>query len=86
MAFDGIPTDIPVYVPAGSINDYKAAAEWKSFTNYQPLGNTSAIETIEAADNTEAVYYNLNGVRVDNPTSGLYIKRQGNKAVKVRVK
>ncbi|WP_289742821.1 leucine-rich repeat domain-containing protein [Muribaculum intestinale] len=86
MAFDGIPTDIPVYVPAGSINDYKAAAEWKSFTNYQPLGNTSAIETIEAADNTEAVYYNLNGVRVDNPTSGLYIKRQGNKAVKVLVK
>lgn len=86
MAFDGVPTDIPVYVPANSINDYKAAAEWKEFTNYQPVGNTSGIESIEAADNTEAVYYNLNGVRVDNPTSGLYIKRQGNTAVKVLVK
>ncbi|MDE5706024.1 leucine-rich repeat domain-containing protein [Muribaculum sp.] len=86
MAFDGVPTDIPVYVPANSINDYKAASEWKEFTNYQPVGNTSGIESIEAADNTEAVYYNLNGVRVDNPTSGLYIKRQGNTAVKVLVK
>lgn len=34
----------------------------------------------------EAVYYNLQGVRVDNPGPGLYIKKQGSKAVKVIVK
>lgn len=31
----------------------------------------------------EAVYYNLNGVKVANPESGLYIKVQGGKATKV---
>ena len=45
----------------------------------------SGLETIEAAD-TEAEYYNLQGVRVDNPSAGLYIRRQGNKATKVYVK
>ncbi len=36
--------------------------------------------------NGEAVYYNLNGVRVANPANGLYIKVQGGKASKVLVK
>ena len=31
-------------------------------------------------------YYNLNGVRVENPAAGLYIRRQGNKVTKVLVK
>ncbi|MDE5608252.1 MAG: chitobiase/beta-hexosaminidase C-terminal domain-containing protein [Muribaculaceae bacterium] len=37
-------------------------------------------------DNAPAVYYNLQGVRVDNPTPGLYIMRQGSKAIKVLVR
>lgn len=48
--------------------------------------STSGIEEIEAADNADAVYYNLNGVRVDNPENGLYIRVSGNKATKVLVK
>lgn len=48
---------------------------------------TGAVEVIEADDaNVPAEYYNLNGVRVDNPTHGIYIKRQGAKATKVYVK
>lgn len=31
-----------------------------------------------------AVYYNLQGIRVDNPANGIYIKRQGNKTSKVQ--
>ena len=31
----------------------------------------------------ETVYYNLQGVRVDNPTSGVYIRVRGNKSDKV---
>lgn len=34
-------------------------------------------------DNAPAVYYNLQGVRVDNPTNGIYIQRQGSKVNKV---
>lgn len=43
---------------------------------------TTAIEDIEAAD-APVEYFNLQGIRVANPTSGLYIKRQGNKVTKV---
>ncbi len=34
-------------------------------------------------NNIPPVYYNLQGIRVDNPTNGLYIERRGNKAIKV---
>ncbi len=38
--------------------------------------------TVDEA-NGPAAYYNLQGVRVENPESGLYIRVQGGKAVKV---
>ncbi len=44
---------------------------------------TTGVEAIAADANTEAVYYNMQGVKVANPTNGLYIKVAGNKAVKV---
>jgi hypothetical protein len=43
--------------------------------------------TTDVDNNAPAEYFNLNGVRIDNPTApGLYIRRQGNKASKVIVK
>lgn len=42
----------------------------------------SLIDEVEATD-APAEYYNLQGIRVDNPTSGLYIRRQGNTVTKV---
>ena len=38
---------------------------------------------IELDLNAPVEYYNLQGVRVENPTSGLYIRRQGNNVSKV---
>ncbi|MDE5734040.1 MAG: Ig-like domain-containing protein [Duncaniella sp.] len=49
---------------------------------YKVKDVNTAIEDIEAAD-APVEYYNLQGIRVANPTSGLYIKRQGNKVTKV---
>lgn len=46
-------------------------------------GETSAITDIAADENAPVEYFNLQGIRVDNPTSGLYIKRQGSKVTKV---
>lgn len=43
-------------------------------------GTTTGIEGIETQDGEENVYYNLNGMRVDNPTKGVYIKN-GKKVV-----
>lgn len=47
----------------------------------------SGIEDITVADtNAPVEYYNLQGLRVENPANGLYIKRQGKTATKVFVK
>ena len=45
----------------------------------------SGVEGIEV-EAGEAVYYNLQGVKVANPENGVFIKVQGNKASKVLVK
>ena len=36
-AFSGVDKSIPVYVPAESVEAYKAAEYWKEFTNIQPI-------------------------------------------------
>lgn len=46
--FIGIPTDIPVYVPKESIEQYQSAPEWSNFTNYQ--GFLTAIPSVEAGN------------------------------------
>ena len=52
----------------------------------QDLGPTG-IETI-GTDNADApaVYYNLQGVEVENPAGGIYIRRQGDKVEKVVIR
>lgn len=42
-----------------------------------------AVEAVEAEADGAAVYYNLQGVKVDNPDRGIFIKVQNGKAVKV---
>lgn len=46
----------------------------------------SGVAEVEAAENGEVVYYNLQGVKVAEPENGLYIKVQGNKATKVLIR
>ena len=43
----------------------------------------SGIEDIEADEDAEAEYYNLQGICVDNPTHGIYIMRRGSVISKV---
>lgn len=45
--------------------------------------NTSGIAGVEIDENAPVEYFNLQGVRVNNPANGLYIMRQGDKVVKV---
>lgn len=45
-----------------------------------------AVSTVIANENAPVEYFNLQGVRVDNPANGLYIRRQGNEVSKVLVK
>ena len=39
-----------------------------------------------ATDNAQAVYYTLDGVKVNNPAKGLYIVKHGSKVSKVILK
>lgn len=47
---------------------------------------STGITNIEADTNAPVEYFNLQGVRVENPENGLYIRRQGNKVSKVIIK
>ena len=56
----------------------------KAASKYAFEYENTGIESIESEDVTAPVeYYNLQGVRVMNPSKGLYIKKQGDKATKV---
>lgn len=56
----------------------------------QPLSieksGSSAITDIAIDGNAPVEYFNLQGIRVDNPENGLFIRRQGNTVTKVLVK
>lgn len=45
--------------------------------------NPVSIASLQAAENGNAIYFNMQGQRVENPTEGLYIKVQNGKALKV---
>lgn len=67
-------------------NDVSLANFMKaSLTLDKPL--TAGVGSVSVEDSNAPVeYYNLQGVRVENPESGLYIRRQGNTVTKVMVK
>lgn len=48
--------------------------------------SSSGLQDIEADENAPVEYYNLQGVKVENPESGIYIRRQGSKVEKVVIR
>lgn len=66
------PTNTPMYIRISPSEGIGQA---------QP-DTTTAVEAIEAADE-EAVYFNMQGMRVNNPEKGLYIVKKGNKVAKI---
>ena len=47
------------------------------------LGTSTGVESVDSETNAPKEYYNLQGVRVENPGKGLYIVHQGSKTSKV---
>lgn len=76
------------WVPTGDINQVVIG---KSATGNAPAiksiivyySNESGVEEILAAEDSEAVYFNLQGQRVNNPERGIFIKVVNGKALKV---
>ena len=81
--FNSVKTEaVPLTVPQESVSLYQVADTWMDFWNITGSDFSGIDETL--FDDTEgAEYYNLQGVKVVNPLSGLYIKKQGNKVTKV---
>ncbi len=53
---------------------------------YDVFGSAGVEDVTVSDENAPVEYFNLQGVRVENPEAGLYIRRQGNTATKVLVK
>ena len=66
----------------GDIIKYFSVAGLKNSTEYV-LEGSSAIEEVGVDAEAPVEYFNLQGVKVVNPENGIFIKRQGGKAVKV---
>lgn len=78
--------DAPAKVWVGLGKDQNTPAQyWNPFADFklEVLDASSAVDGIAVDDADAPVeYYNLQGVRVANPSEGLYIEKKGNKAVK----
>lgn len=69
-----------------NFNDWIVNGTADTFTITFPA--TAGVDSVDAdTDSNEPVeYYNLQGVKVDNPVSGIYIRKQGDSVSKVAVK
>lgn len=76
-------------VPAGTYDMTLLVTVYKGAPSLYVISynnDGSGVAEVEAEAAGEAVYYNLQGVKVAEPENGLYIKVQGNKATKVLVR
>lgn len=85
-AVNGDFVDTEVYeaatltVPEASVEAY---SENTYFSKFEKIEAAAGVDGIEADDvNAPVEYFNLQGVRVANPSAGLYIVRQGSKVTK----
>lgn len=69
------------YAPCGS---YDMVVDWtKKTVCLKKAGSTSGVEFIESASDDNAEYFTLQGVKVNQPQKGIYIRVKAGKAEKV---
>lgn len=73
-------------VPKGTKAAYQAADVWKNFVNIEESETTAITAATAATEDAVPVYYNLNGMRVAEPSNGIFIRVQAGKATKVLMK
>ena len=73
--FYDVKKNIPIYVPASSINAYKIANHWKNFTNIQAISSTSLTDGTPYTNNSQLNGQDISYTRTFNNTSwqALYI-------------
>lgn len=62
-----------LYVPAESIEEYKASDWWGGFKEIKTLDEYTAVENVKADAAAVSSVYNVNGTKLAEPTKGLNI-------------
>lgn len=75
---------VKVYVPEGSVEAYKANAQWNGFVSIEGK-DLAGVTEITTDSEATVIYYNLQGQPVDNPRGGIFIRKQGAKAQTVKL-
>ena len=87
MTYDsaiGYPLTATLFAPSyetGELSEYKRIT-YTDYVNVDPAGVEGPVVDTDAAPE----YYTLQGVRVANPSTGLYIVRQGSLVRKVCIR
>lgn len=81
--YDLNPKEIELYVPDGSWESYYENPLWKEF-DINEL-DPDEVESIEDNNLNDTIteWYNLDGLRITNPTQGIFIKKENGKIKKV---
>lgn len=83
---DPVPGSEGEYTPNAGSYLGKRVMSWRYYTEdgvKEFAGGSDSVDAIEIEDtNAAPVYYNLQGVQIENPASGLYIVKRGNKVTK----
>ena len=64
--------EVPLYVPKGTIDKYKATDGWKDFVFIEE-GVPAGIDNVKNTKNNNTAIYNLNGVRLPEAKKGINI-------------
>ncbi len=67
----------------GLLQAYFSRSGIKSLTDYDIDETTTGVEETLVDENAPVEYYNLQGVKVEKPEKGIFIKKQGVKTTKV---
>lgn len=71
----GLARRATLYVPMGTKQTYQSRDGWKEFENIveTDMFPTVGVNTVSARDTGETIYYDLRGIRVQQPSHGLFI-------------
>ena len=71
--FGDFRANCTLYVPAESIEQYKADSWWGAFKEIKSLDEYTPVETVKADAAAVSSVYNINGTKLAEPTKGLNI-------------
>ena len=80
---DVVKNNCALYVPKEAAETYNTTYVWLDFARITAKDFSGVEETIVDEEGKPAEYYNLQGVKVENPENGIFIKKQGSRTTKV---